>query len=89
MNAQLTALKNPRWANAEHTLINCEITVSQYGDEVLPFTADKNDCETHGREIFEALVAGVYGPIAAYVPPPSPIKVTATNASGSIPGSVL
>lgn len=64
MQAILTSVRNPRWVNEERTRIDCEITTSQFGDEVLPFTADKNDVEAHGRAIFEDLVAGKYGPIA-------------------------
>jgi hypothetical protein len=70
MQTQLTSVKNACWVNAEHTLINCEITTSQFGDEILPFTANPNDCEAHGRAIFADIVAGVYGEIAEYVPPP-------------------
>ena len=66
MQAILTSLSNPHWANAEHTAINCEITTSQFGDEVLPFTASPNDCEAHGRAIFADLVAGKYGPIPEF-----------------------
>ena len=88
MQSQLTSLTNPIWANAEQTVINCEITTSQFGDEVLPFTADANDVEAHGRAIFADLVAGAYGPIAAYVPPPV-LQQTATQPSGDIPQSVL
>ncbi len=72
MQAQLTSLTNPRWANAEQTMIDCEITTSQFGDEVLPFTASKDDVEAHGRAIFANIVAGNYGPISLYVPPPAP-----------------
>ena len=72
MNAVLTSLLNPRWVNAEQTMIDCEITTSQFGDEVLPFTADQNDVEEHGRAIFSDLVAGKYGTVAEYVPPPQP-----------------
>jgi hypothetical protein len=67
MQTQLKSLKAPRWANAEHTMIDCEITTSQFGDEVLPFTAYQNDTETHGRAIFKALVNGEYGNITEYV----------------------
>lgn len=70
MQATLTSLTNPRWANADQTMIDCDITTSQFGDEVLPFTAAQNDVETHGRTIFSDLVAGKYGEIAEYVPPP-------------------
>ena len=64
MQAQLTSLLNPRWANAEQTMIDCEIMTSQFGDEVLPFTASATDCEPHGRAIFADIVDGKYGPIA-------------------------
>ena len=69
MQAILTSVKNPRWANAEHSFIECEITTSQFGDEVLPFTANPKDPEAHGRAIFADLIAGKYGAIAEYVPP--------------------
>lgn len=74
MQSILTSVLNPRWANAEHTAIDCEITTSQFGEEVLPFTADQNDVEPHGRAIFADLVAGKYGPIAEYVAPPTPVE---------------
>lgn len=88
MQGVLTSLSNPQWANAEQTAIDCEITISQFGNEVLPFTASSTDVEPHGRKIFADLVAGVYGEIAAYVPPPEP-ETTVTPASGTIPVSVL
>jgi hypothetical protein len=69
MQALLTSVSNPRWANAEQTVIDCEITTSQFGDEVLPFTASPNDTEAHGRTIFADLVAGKYGPITERVAP--------------------
>jgi hypothetical protein len=81
MQALLTSLKNPAWSNAEHTRIDCIITTSQFGDEELPFTADSNDVEPHGRAIFAQIVAGDFGPIGEYVPPPP----QATLPSGSIP----
>lgn len=87
MQAVLTSVSNPRWANAEQTAIDCEITTSQFGDEVLPFTASSLDIEAHGRGIFADIVAGKYGPISEYVPPPPPPEVT--PPSGDIPQSVL
>ena len=80
MQAILTSLINPRWANEGHTSVDCEITTSQFGDEVLPFTADQNDVEAHGRAIFQDLVAGKYGPISEYVPPPEPVQPTVEGA---------
>ena len=72
MQSTLTSVSNPCWANAEQTMIDCVITTSQFGDELLPFTANKFDVEQHGRSIFNALEAGQYGAIAPYVPPPEP-----------------
>ena len=80
MNSELTSLVFPCWANAEHTLIDCEITTSQFGDEVLPFTASPNDVEPHGRAIYADIVAGKYGPIAEYVPPPKPVQPVVDGA---------
>lgn len=59
--------KNPRWVNAEHTAIDCEIEHPQYG--WIPFTASPDDVEQHGREIFAQLSQGV---VADYVPTPAP-----------------
>jgi hypothetical protein len=69
MQSTLQTVSNPRWANAEQTAIDCEITTSQFGDEVLPFTASPNDVEPHGRAIFASIIAGDYGPIEEYIDP--------------------
>jgi hypothetical protein len=74
MQATLTSLSNPRWVNAEHTAIDCDITTSQFGDEVLPFTASSNDVEAHGRALFSQLVNGVFGHIAEFVPEENKMK---------------
>ena len=66
MQTTLTELKNPVWVNKEQTRIDCEIKTSQFGDEVLPFAADMNDVEPHGRQIFADIVAGKYGPIQPF-----------------------
>jgi hypothetical protein len=87
MQATLTSLTNPKWGNAEHTTIDCEITTSQFGTEILPFTASQNDVEAHGRAIFADIVSGAYGPIAEYVAPPP--EVTVTPSSDETHGSVL
>jgi hypothetical protein len=70
MQANITSVKNPKWANAEHTLIDCEITVDIYENEVLPFTASPNDTEQHGRIIYQKIVDGEYGEIGEYIAPP-------------------
>jgi len=69
MQITLASVANPVWANPEQTRIDCQITVEQYPGEVLPFTADPNDVAEHGRQIYADCVAGVYGPVGAYVAP--------------------
>ena len=64
---QLEYAKDPVWANAEHTMIDCEINHPTYG--WIPFTASLDDVEAHGREVFTALSKG---DAAEYVPPPLP-----------------
>ena len=65
----ILSVASPVWANAEHTAINCEITVEQYPGKVLPFTADPSDTTEYGPQIYADCVAGVYGPVAPYVAP--------------------
>lgn len=86
MRITITSVRNPKWVNEEHTMIDCEITALQFGDEVLPFTASQNDCEEHGRAIFAEIAAGAYGEIGAYIPPPPPPpQSTITPPSGNTP----
>lgn len=66
-----STITRPQWANAEQTAIDCVATFDQIGEPV-PFTANPNDTEAHGREIFARCVAGEFGDVAAYVPPPEP-----------------
>lgn len=80
MHSILTSLSNPRWADEAHTMIDCVITTSQFGEESLPFTASANDVEEHGRAIFADIVAGNYGSIAEYLPPPEPVQPVVEGA---------
>lgn len=64
----VTACANPQWANAAHDAVNCQVTFSHIG-KPLPFCAMASDPEPHGQALFDALIAGKYGPIADYVAP--------------------
>jgi hypothetical protein len=75
----ITSVTNPQWANEAQTLINCNITAVEFGNEVLPFTASADDVEAHGRAIFADIISGKYGPIAEYVPPPPPVITAEQN----------
>jgi hypothetical protein len=74
---QFEYAKDPRWADAEHTMIDLTVRFVEIPED-LPFTASPNDIEEHGRAIFAAAVAGEYGPVAEYVPPQ-------TDEIGTIP----
>ena len=75
-------IKNPVYVDETGDRIDCDVKFDTLPTYV-PFTADKNDVEPHGREIYAQLVAGDWGPIAPYVPPPLPVidptKQTAPN----------
>lgn len=70
---QIKNVRNPQWANAEHTVINVVLDTDAYGE--IPFSASPDDVETHGREIFADAVAGKFGPIAEYIPPVVPVVI--------------
>ena len=55
--------RNPKYN--ENGTIDLEINHPTLG--WIPFTADKNDSEAHGRAIFQSCVNGEYGEVAEYV----------------------
>jgi len=74
MSIFYSQVKNPKWANPEHTAIDCEVDFGHLDDEFVPFTADPNDVMEYSKTIFDECVAGNYGPIAEYVAPPAPVE---------------
>jgi hypothetical protein len=62
-------ITNPIYGNAEGTHINCQIQFEEFPNEILPFGANEQDPEPHGKEIYKDLKSGKYGEIAPYVPP--------------------
>lgn len=60
-------VKNPRWGNAQHSIIDIEIDHPEYG--WIPFTASPDDVEAYGRQLYAEAAAGQFGPIAEYVAP--------------------
>ena len=63
-----TEVKNLKWANAEHTAIDCEVNFTDLPEEYLPFTATPNDSMPHGVEIYNRCAAGEFGAIAEFTP---------------------
>ena len=69
-----TEIKNPQWANAEHTMINCEVNFNHLLQDFVPFSAVASGDYDHSHQIFAECVGGKYGVIAEYVAPPEPTK---------------
>jgi hypothetical protein len=61
--------KDPIYADAEGTTIQLTVKFEEMVDEI-PFGATPWDTEPYGVELYNNAVAGIYGPIAPYVPPP-------------------
>ena len=74
-----TQVKNAQWANSEHTAINCDVDFNDLSEELVPFTAVASGDYEHSHQIFAECVAGQYGEIAEYVPPPSYIQTANDN----------
>ena len=64
-------VKNPRWDDETSTTILVDVLLVGNPSGVYePMAANATDPYTQG--IFDNALAGEYGPIAAYEPPPSP-----------------
>ena len=59
-------VRNPKWLNAEHTLLNCEVDFDELDEVYVEFTANPNDCTIHGKQIFADCVSGNYGEIEEF-----------------------
>jgi hypothetical protein len=77
-----TNVINPQWATVDHSSINCTVIFEQCGET--PFTANPNDPENHGSEIFNDCVAGKYGVVAEYVPPAPYIATSEWNKTMAV-----
>jgi hypothetical protein len=70
MSINLIDAQNPQWGNAEHTLIEVEAKWEHISDlGYLPFTANPNDTEAHGVDLYNRCINGEFGTIAEYVAP--------------------
>lgn len=78
-----TSVTNPQWANAEHTVINCDVDFTDIG--TVPFTANPLDTSNpSSKEIYNQCVAGDYGPVAEYVPPPPYVPTAEDNKATAV-----
>lgn len=69
----ITAVANPKWADAAHTCIECMVTIEGLPG-THPFGAHPKDMYDHGRQVFQDCVDGKYGVIAEFIEPPDDAK---------------
>ena len=74
-----TQVLNPKWANAEHTAINCDVDFDDLSEQLVPFTAVASGDYEHSHKIFAECVAGQYGEITEYVEPPLYVPTAEDN----------
>lgn len=63
--AQIVSITNPVFASADQQLIDCLMLLDVFPAPI-PFTANKNDVEEHGRLIYAEIMSGKYGEISPY-----------------------
>jgi hypothetical protein len=68
--------KDPVYSNAENTTVVLTVKFEEFNEE-MPFGATPWDTAPHGIILYQNVMAGVYGPIAPFVPPPEPIQPVA------------
>jgi len=80
-----TDVKNPQWANENHTVINCNVLFDDFSPEYLPFSANPSDTSNpNSQKIFNECFEGVWGSVAEYVPPPPYIPTSDENKQTAI-----
>ena len=60
------SVRNPVYTDENGTHITCLVKWSHL-DQEHPFGANAWDTEPHGKQLYEELKAGKYGPVAPYV----------------------
>lgn len=80
-----TSVTNPIWADAKHNAINCIVDFTVDGVGTVPFTANPLDTSNpSSKQIFDECVAGDYGIVAEYVPPPPYVPTADYNKQTAI-----
>ena len=79
-----TDVKDPQWANAEHTIINCNVLFTDIGT-LEPFTANPSDTgNPSSKQIFDECAVGIWGKVAEYIPPAPYIPTANDNKQTAI-----
>jgi hypothetical protein len=73
MQLTIESASNPVWGDAAQTIITLDVVFAELGSGPVPFTASAHDVTEHGRDLHERAMAGEFGPVAPYLPPPPPV----------------
>jgi hypothetical protein len=65
-------VKDLKWVDAEHTMFFCIVKYEEFNEEH-PSGINATDPYAHIKEIWTKGIAGEYGAIAEYTPPPAPV----------------
>ena len=71
MTRTVNDARNPKWANNAQTWVDLEVDFDELDEVYVPFTAMADDPEPHGVSLYNRAIAGDFGPIADFTPPPS------------------
>lgn len=74
-------VKNPKWANPNHSVIECDVDFDELDENYVSFGAMESGDVAHTHEIFSRCIAGEFGLIAEYV---SPIDITGEAALNQV-----
>jgi hypothetical protein len=74
-------VKDLKWCNEEHTLIECVVKYAEFNEEH-PSGINTTDSYSHIREIWTKGLAGEYGEIAEYVVPIREVAEDQPDTSG-------
>lgn len=66
--AKIISITNPVFSSEDQQLIDCMMLLDVF-PVPMPFTANPNDIEEHGRIIHAEIMSGKYGDIGPYVLP--------------------
>ena len=66
-----SSVKNPKWANSKHTIIDCEVNFDDLPYEYVNFSAVPSGDLPHTHEIYSRCLSGEFGQISEYVAPPN------------------
>jgi hypothetical protein len=74
--------RNAKYLNTEMTAIDLEYEHPVHG--WIPFTATADDVEQLGQDLFNAAIAGDFGPITAYVAPTAQELLDTARSTASL-----